>query len=174
MEGGRTALLQPSFLGAAGLALARCQCHDLEEVVVALEGSLEEEEVAAVVEVLAAGASTALVVPRGFPSVLEAASGVLLEVVDLAWEVAAVVALVLVVVEGVVALDLVLVVVEVAVALDLVLVEAEVVVVAMALVEVLVGLALVEQEAWGDLEGWVVAGLPWGLVALLAWAPSKK
>lgn len=130
----------------------------------ALEGSLEEEEeeeVAAVVEVLAAGASTASVVPRGFPSVLEAASGVLLGVVDLAWEVAAVVALVLVVVEGVVALDLVLAVVEG-------------VVVAMALVEVLVGLALVEQEAWGDLEGWVVAGVPWGLVALLAWAPSKK
>lgn len=130
----------------------------------ALEGSLEEEEeeeVAAVVEVLAAGASTASVVPRGFPSVLEAASGVLLGVVDLAWEVAAVVALVLVVVEGVVALDLVLAVVEG-------------VVVAMALVEVLVGLALVEQEAWGDLEGWVVAGVPWDLVALLAWAPSKK
>lgn len=130
----------------------------------ALEGSLEEEEeeeVAAVVEVLAAGASTASVVPRGFPSVLEAASGVLLGVVDLAWEVAVVVALVLVVVEGVVALDLVLAVVEG-------------VVVAMALVEVLVGLALVEQEAWGDLEGWVVAGVPWDLVALLAWAPSKK
>lgn len=129
-----------------------------------MEGSLEEEEeeeVAAVVEVLAAGASTASVVPRGFPSVLEAASGVLLGVVDLAWEVAAVVALVLVVVEGVVALDLVLAVVEG-------------VVVAMALVEVLVGLALVEQEAWGDLEGWVVAGVPWDLVALLAWAPSKK
>lgn len=164
MEGGRTALLQPSFLGAAGLASARCRWYGLEEVVVALEGSLEEEEeeeVAAVVEVLAAGASTASVVPRGFPSVLEAASGVLLGVVDLAWEVAAVVALVLVVVEGVVALDLVLAVVEG-------------VVVAMALVEVLVGLALVEQEAWGDLEGWVVAGVPWGLVALLAWAPSKK
>lgn len=164
MEGGRTALLQPSFLGAAGLASARCRWYGLEEVVVALEGSLEEEEeeeVAAVVEVLAAGASTASVVPRGFPSVLEAASGVLLGVVDLAWEVAAVVALVLVVVEGVVALDLVLAVVEG-------------VVVAMALVEVLVGLALVEQEAWGDLEGWVVAGVPWDLVALLAWAPSKK
>lgn len=143
----------------------------------ALEGSLEEEEeeeVAAVVEVLAAGASTASVVPRGFPSVLEAASGVLLGVVDLAWEVAAVVALVLVVVEGVVALDLVLVVAEGLVALDLVLAVVEGVVVAMALVEVLVGLALVEQEAWGDLEGWVVAGVPWGLVALLAWAPSKK
>ena len=126
MEADLTALPQLLFQAATGLALVRCLWHDLEEVEVVLEGS--SEEAAAAVVVLAAGASTTLVVPRGYPSVLEAASELLLgveQVVALAWEVVA--AVDLVVVELVAVLDLVSVVE----------------VVDMALVEALVGLALV-------------------------------
>jgi len=121
VEADPIALPQLLFQVATGLALVRCLWHALEEVEVVLEGSLEEAVVVAAV--LAAGASTTLVVASGYPSVLEAASELFLGVelvVALAWEV-------------VVAAELVAV-------LDLVLV---VEVVDMALVEVLEGLALV-------------------------------
>lgn len=124
MEADLTVLPQLLFQVATGLALVQCLWHDLEEVAVVLEGS--SEEVAVLVVVLAAGASTTLVVARGYPSVLEATSELLLGaelVVALAWEV----------VVDLVGGELVAV-------LDLVLV---VEVVDMALVEVLVGLALV-------------------------------
>ncbi|XP_030822886.1 keratin, type II cytoskeletal cochleal-like [Camarhynchus parvulus] len=120
-----------------------------EEEEEALGGSLEEAVVAAVlvvVEVLAAGASTTLVVARGFPSGLEAASELLLEVellVALAWGVALgleVVELVVALGWGLVVEEVGLVVVELVVALGWGLV---VEVVDLALVEVLVGLAMV-------------------------------
>lgn len=140
-----------------------------------LEGSSEEEDVVAVV-VLAAGASTTSVVARGFPLVLEAASDLCLEVelvAALAWEVG-VDLLLLVVAELVAVLDLDLVLVVVVV--DMALVE---VLVGLALVvdqEVVEGLALVEQEGWEDsVEGWVVAGTQRGLVvAPLEFLQSKK
>lgn len=108
------------------------------EVGVVLEGS-SEEVVAVSAAVLAAGASTTLVVARGYPSVLEVASELLLGVelvAALAWEVEVVVVVDLVVVELVAVSDLVSVVE----------------VVGTALVEVLVGLALVaDREAAGGL-----------------------
>lgn len=144
----------------------------------ALGGSLEEVAgvVLVVVEVLAAGASTTLVVARGFPSGLEAASELLLGVelvAALAWEVAAVgVALGLAVPELVVGLGWGLVVEVV----DLALVE---VLVGLALVvgtEVAEGLVWVDWRAWEDfLGGWVVAGTRQDfLVAHLEWVQSKK
>lgn len=141
-------------------------------------GSLEEvvAAVLAVVEVLAAGASTTLVVARGFPSGLEAASELLLEVellVALAWEVVAEwVAGGLAVVELVVGLGwgLVLEVV------DLALVEVLVGLAMVVVMEAVEGLALVDWEGWEDsLWGWVVAGTLWDfLVAHLEWVQSKK
>lgn len=127
-----------------------------------MEGSLEEVVVAVG---SAAGASTTLVVPRGYPSGLEAATGLFLGVEPVA-------AVDLVAAELAVVLDLVSVV-EVA---DIAWVE---VLVGLALVgdrEVVEGLALVEQGAWEDLvEGWVVAGVHRDLVvAHRESVPSKK
>lgn len=127
-----------------------------------MEGSLEEVAVAVG---SAAGASTTLVVPRGYPSGLEAATGLFLGVEPVA-------AVDLVAAELAVVLDLVSVV-EVA---DIAWVE---VLVGLALVgdrEVVEGLALVEQGAWEDLvEGWVVAGVHRDLVvAHRESVPSKK
>lgn len=147
-------------------------------------GSLEEVAVLVAAQVLAAGASTTLVVARGFPSGLEAASELLLEVeglVALAWEVS--------VVELVAALGWGLGVEEA----DLVVVELVVVLgwglgVDLALVGVLGGLAtvvgmevagalaLVDWGGWeGSLQGWVGAGAQGDfLVAHLEWVQSKK
>lgn len=127
-----------------------------------MEGSLEEVVVAVG---SAAGASTTLLVPRGYPSGLEAATGLFLGVEPVA-------AVDLVAAELAVVLDLVSVV-EVA---DIAWVE---VLVGLALVgdrEVVEGLALVEQGAWEDLvEGWVVAGVHRDLVvAHRESVPSKK
>lgn len=127
-----------------------------------MEGSLEEVAVAVG---SAAGASTTLVVPRGYPSGLEAATGLFSGVEPVA-------AVDLVAAELAVVLDLVSVV-EVA---DIAWVE---VLVGLALVgdrEVVEGLALVEQGAWEDLvEGWVVAGVQRDLVvAHRESVPSKK
>lgn len=157
MEADLTALPQPSFPVATGLASVRCLWHDLEEVEEVLEGSLEEVAVAVG---SAAGASTTLVVPRGYPLGLEAATGLFSGVEPVAAAELAVV------------LDLVSVV-EVA---DIAWAE---VLAGLALVgdrEVVEGLALVEQGAWEDLvEGWVVAGVQRDLVvAHRESVPSKK
>lgn len=127
-----------------------------------MEGSLEEVAVAVG---SAAGASTTLVVPRGYPSGLEAATGLFSGVEPVA-------AVDLVAAELAVVLDLVSVVEVV----DIAWVE---VLVGLALVgdrEVVEGLALVEQGAWEDLvEGWVVAGVQRDLVvAHRESVPSKK
>lgn len=145
----------------------------LEEVVAA---------VLAVVQVLAAGASTTLVVARGFPSGLEAASELLLEVellVALAWE------LVVGLGWGLVVEEVGLVVVELVAALgwglvvevvDLAWVEALVGLAMVVVMEVVEGLALVDWGAWEDsLQGWEVVGtLQDFLEAHLEWVQSKK